>query len=367
MAKDENWDQYGDYLKLGRILGAQEPWSGREGRAPAHDEMLFIIFHQVSELWFRQIVHELDALHAHFSKPAVDDREIQPILRSLNRIAEIWKILIAQVDILETMTPQGYIDFRDYLGTGSGFQSAQFRLIEIKLGLSRERHIPVFHADFDARLRRESRTAIKDAEGAPSLFDCVDRWLARMPFLENGGYQFKEAYRQAIGQIFDDKEKRLPANIDPQAREKEREAIARGRQKFVSIFDEQAFAALKEKGAWYLSWRAVQAALFITSYAAEPALQGPSRILNLLMDIDEALARWRYRHALMVQRMIGVTVGTAGSSGYGYLLETIEKHRIYTDIFALSTYLIPTRSLPPLPESLQQGMDYGYVTEKRAR
>src|SRR6185295_13168124 len=170
-------DLYSEYLCLDRILDAQTPWSSIGGR-PAHDEMLFIIFHQTYELWFRQILFELDDIQRRFSASVVDDREMQPILARLDRIAAIWRLLVRQLDVLETMAPQDFLDFRESLRTASGFQSWQFRLIEARLGLRRGDRIPVFHGQFDAGLDADHRNQIARAEGTPSLYDQLDGWLA---------------------------------------------------------------------------------------------------------------------------------------------------------------------------------------------
>ena len=144
-------------------------------------------------------------------------------------------------------------------------------------------------------------------------------------------------------------------------RAKELEAIAASRRRFDSILDEARHRQLLEDGTWRLSWRALQAALFITLYRHEPVLQLPFRLLAGLMDVDQTLTNWRYRHALMVQRMIGRKVGTGGSSGHDYLRQTAERHRVFGDLFALSTFLIPRSRLPQLPEDLRRAMGYSYT------
>ena len=106
---------------------------------------------------------------------------------------------------------------------------------------------------------------------------------------------------------------------------------------------------------------ALQAALFINLYRDEPVLQLPFRLLSLLMDIDETMTAWRYRHALMAQRMIGMKLGTGGSSGHDYLAEAARRYRVFGDLFALSTFLIPRSALPPLPEPLRSAMGYRYT------
>lgn len=356
------WDKYSDYLQLHKILGAQEMASARSGNVPAHDEMLFIQFHQIYELWFKQILFELDDIQERFSTDIVDDRDMMPILAYLERIVAIFRHVVQMIDVLETMPPQSFIDFREYLGTASGFQSWQFRLIEAKLGLQRKDRLPVFHGEFDDQLKKESREAIRKAEEMPSLFEQLENWLARTPFVKQGDYQFWDSYRGAVHAMLDEKSTEAKKSLTGETLETELQAIARGKQKFDGIFDPEQHKKAQDEGLWRMSWEALQSALFITLYKNEPVLQAPYGLLTGIMDIDELLARWRYRHALMVQRMMGLSVGTGGSSGYGYLTATVEKHRIFTDLFSLSTYLIPSRLLPALPDSVSSEMGYRYAS-----
>jgi tryptophan 2,3-dioxygenase len=352
-------DLYSDYLRLDRILDAQNPWSAERG-VPAHDEMLFIIFHQTYELWFRQILFELDDVQARFSGNVVDDRDMQPIVARLDRVAAIWRLLVRQLDVLETMAPRDFLDFRESLKTASGFQSWQFRIIEARLGLLRSDRIPVFHGQFDDSLEPGHKRQIAEAERQPSLYDQIDGWLGRTPFVDFDSYKFWESYRAAVERMLDQKANAARGVLAGEALVAELQAIDRGRRKFNVIFDEAAHAKGLEEGLWRMSWRGLQAALLITLYRQEPILQMPARLLSVIMDIDELLALWRYRHALMVQRMLGTAMGTGGSAGYGYLMATLEKHRIFTDLYGLATYLIPSLALPPLPESLRSEMGYRY-------
>lgn len=364
MSSNENWDQYADYLCLNKILDAQDPASTKAGDH-AHDEMLFIIFHQVYELWFKQMLYEMDIIQQRFSGDIVDDRDLSPVLDGLDRIAKIWQSLARQMDVLETMPPQSFTDFREYLKTASGFQSLQFRLLEIRLGLRRDDRLPINHKEFDEDLLSASKKRILEAEQSPSLYDQIDTWLSRTPFVEAGDYKFWHAYRDAVHKMLDDKAKLI---LETQTKESNQDmmdaelaAIERGKQKFDGIFDPDTHKQAVEDGVLRMSWRSLQAALFITLYREEPVLHMPFRLLNLLMDIDELITQWRYRHALMVQRMVGLNLGTGGSSGYGYLMRTLEKHRIYEDLFAMSSYLIPRRNLPELPDSIRSNMGYKYA------
>ena len=137
-------------------------------------------------------------------------------------------------------------------------------------------------------------------------------------------------------------------------REVEGRAIDQALDGFRAIFGEG-------EGGWRMSLDGVQAALFITLYRDQPVLQTPFRLIETLMDIDQTMTLWRYRHALMVERMIGVKIGTGGSSGHDYLRATAAKHRCFPDLFRLSTFLIPRSALPALPEEIGARMDFVYA------
>ena len=353
---------YADYLKLAALLSTQEPESTRHGR-PAHDEMLFIIVHQTYELWFKQILHELDRIQVDFGGEVVEDEYLGRIVHGLERINEILKLLIQQLEVLETMTPLDFLDFRDFLFPASGFQSAQFRLIEIRLGLARGMRSQYAGKPFDDTLTEADRSRIATAERGPKLIDQLDRWLSRTPFVHRPDYDFSLEYRKAVKQMLEDDAARVRANaaMGPQQREAEAKRIEASLEEFQAIF-----APASGPSPWQMSRAAVQAALFIIVYRDRPVLQLPFRLLAALMNVDELLTLWRYRHALMVQRMIGVKIGTGGSAGHDYLRDTAAKHQIFSDLFRLSTYLIPRSRLPKLPRELEDAMGYRYAARPSA-
>ena len=171
---------YHDYLQLDKILNAQFPESNKQNLA-AHDEMLFIVIHQTYELWFKQLHFETDSIIEIMGKPALNDNspELQTVVHRLNRIATILRVLIHQVDIMETMTPMDFLDFRDMLRPASGFQSWQFKQLEAKLGLKFEqRHGKDYYT---SQLRQEHIDLIKKTENEKSLLELVNAWLERMP------------------------------------------------------------------------------------------------------------------------------------------------------------------------------------------
>jgi tryptophan 2,3-dioxygenase len=350
---------YGDYLALDRLLTSQAPESARHGR-PAHDEMLFIIVHQAYELWFKQILHELDRIQADFGGEVVEDEYLGRIVHGLDRINEILKLLIQQLEVLETMTPLDFLDFRDFLFPASGFQSVQFRLIEIRLGLARETRLNYADKPFDQTLTESDRARLAVADGGPKLIHQLDQWLSRTPFVHRGDYDFARAYRAAVQQMLEDDAARVRANpaMSVEQRKAEAQRIEASLAEFQAIF-----APAAADSPWRMSHAAVQAALFINVYRDRPAAQLAFRLLAALMGVDELLTLWRYRHALMVQRMIGVKIGTGGSAGHDYLRDTAARHRIFSDLFRLSTYLIPRSRLPPLPRELEEAMGYSYAAK----
>jgi tryptophan 2,3-dioxygenase len=171
-------------------------------------------------------------------------------------------------------------------------------------------------------------------------------------------YDFSLEYRNAVRRMLEDDAARVRAHAAMSAEQREAEAqrIEASLAEFQAIF-----APASAASPWQMSREAVQAALFITVYRDRPVLQLPFQLLAALMNVDELLTLWRYRHALMVQRMIGVKVGTGGSAGHDYLRETAARHRIFSDLFRLSTYLIPRSRLPKLPRELEDAMGYRYA------
>lgn len=352
---------YAGYLKLSKLLSAQELESAKKGPA-AHDEMLFIVIHQTYELWFKQILYELDLIQSIFGGDVVDDADLGRAVHAAERIVRVEQLLVSQIDILETMTPMDFLEFRNLLMPASGFQSEQFRLIEVRLGLTREARLAFDGASFDARLTEAARKQIAAAEAKPSLRTQIDAWLSRTPFVDMGGYRFREAYEAALNTMLAQDMEVIRNHPHLSAGEKGTQlaSLQKSRAMLDGLLDEQRFTELRKEGVWTMSRRALQAALFLFLYRDEPAAQGGYRMLKALMDMDEILALWRLRHALMVSRMLGRKVGTGGSSGYDYLRGTADKHRAYNDLFAIATFLIPRSALPSLPEDVRKSMRYRY-------
>jgi tryptophan 2,3-dioxygenase len=246
---------YADYLKLDQLLGAQRPLSD------LHDEMLFIVIHQTKELWMKELLHEL-----RLAISLVEADRFAEGYKAMARIGRIQAVMTLSWDVLSTLTPVDYLKFRDVLGTSSGFQSAQFREIEFRLGLKE----PNFVNHYDEG--SAERAALEQALSEPSLREACHAALERAGF--DLGDRSVEAVARAWLQVYRDSEK------------------------WFDLYE------LAEK----------------------------------LVDIDDALASWRHKHVLTVERIIGNRQGTGGSAGAPYLRATLEK-RVFPELWSLRTDL----------------------------
>jgi tryptophan 2,3-dioxygenase len=352
---------YSTYLQLENILTSQQPVSFKEGNTPAHDEMLFITIHQAYELWFKQILFELDYALRVFGKEKINDNseELNLVRHRLNRIIRILELLNQQVSILDTMTPLDFLEFRNLLTPSSGFQSMQFRLIEARLGLKMEmRHqFDYYKRINDGGFNQNDYENICKAEAGDNLLILINHWLERMPFFE---ISFWEHYQPN----YDENAFHHPFWNDYKAIYKtgltEREA------KKINDFD---YVFFEQNPAGYdtdqlselrsnFSPAALRAALFIMLYRDFPVFQTSYQILDALIEIDLHLSNWRHKHLIMVRRMIGMRVGTGNTTGSGYLEAALNRHYIYRDLSSLSTYLIERRKLPNLPNKLIKHLSF---------
>ena len=352
---------YGEYLKLDQLLNSQQLKSKEHGNE-AHDETLFIIIHQTYELWFKQILHEFDSIYALFNTEHVEPKSFGTINHRLQRIIEIQKVLNQQLNIIETMTPLDFMDFRDYLVPASGFQSIQFRQLELKMGLRQKYRLQADKAFFNSRLEQKDKDLLIKMEEAPTFLELLDNWLARMPFAEFDGFNFWDHYRSTVNSMLDEDKQIISDNTTLSEKEKEFEFknLEATRVNFELLFDEEKYNELREQGVVRLSRKAKLAAIFIKLYRDEPILQIPNRLLELLIDMDEMFTTWRYRHAIMAHRMLGTKIGTGGSSGHEYLKKATENNRVFTDLFNLATYLIPTKNRPKLPEQVENSLGFAF-------
>lgn len=331
---------YGEYLQLDKIIEAQEPESFKEGKTPAHDEMLFIIIHQAYELWFKQILFEVNSVIDIMSKEKVNDNspEMQTVVHRMQRVSTILRVIVQQIDILETMTPMDFLDFRDMLRPASGFQSWQFKIIEARLGLKyQQRHGQEYYI---SQLNQKEIDIIKQAENGASVIELVNKWLERMPFAEDSQYWPKEE------------------NYWTQYEEIYTGSLADAEKNNLALFKKVFFETGDAERS--LSPKACRSALFIMLYRGYPMMEMPFQLLNSLLEIDNQLGNWRYRHINMVRRMIGTRIGTGGSTGAGYLQGAMEKHYIFKEISQLTSFLIDRRKLPQLPENVAEKLGYHF-------
>jgi len=226
-----------------------------------------------------------------------------------------------------------FLDFRDMLRPASGFQSWQFKLLEARLGLRFEHRYGQQY--YISQLRQPEIDIIKTAEKGPTLLELVNNWLERMPF----GEDFWKVYRQRYLESLADNEK---SNLD--------------------LFDKIFFGDTLPEGpsgeSRSLSSSACRAALFIMLYRGYPILQLPFQVLNQLLEIDEQLSTWRYRHMSMVHRIIGTRIGTGGSTGKDYLGAALNKHHLFKEIAALTSFLIERKRLPQLDPGMERRLGF---------
>jgi tryptophan 2,3-dioxygenase len=241
---------YGSYLKVDELLSLQQPRSA----GPEHDEMLFIVIHQVYELWFKELLHELDR-----ARKLLQGDDSHRAQHTLKRILTILKVLVAQLDILETMTPLEFLTFRERLEAASGFQSDQFRQIEFMLGKKSEQAVARFANSARAQAALQKRLA------EPTL------WDAFLEYLRREGYAVPEHH------------------------------LKRDVTKAVEPSDD-----LQQ--------------ILIDVYRRDPK---NAEMCERLVDLDEGVQEWRYRHVKMVERTIGMKKGTGGSTGAEYLRNTV--------------------------------------------
>jgi tryptophan 2,3-dioxygenase len=327
---------YPDYLQLDKILNAQAPESDKHG-VKAHDEMLFIIIHQAYELWFKQILHEVGSVIAMFADHHVDDNngELNVAVHRLQRVKTILDVLVHQMDVMETMTPLDFLDFRDLLRPASGFQSMQFKVLEARLGLRMEARFGKQY--YTSQLKPGHKAEIDALEQLPTLLELVNKWLERMPFLDPGYWPTGEAsFFEKLEGIYD-------------------ASLVQGEEANAALWRKIFVEGSAERK---LSPASCRSALFIMLYRDEPIFQQPFRFLEALLDIDEAMAAWRGRHLNMVHRMIGLRVGTGGSTGKAYLRGAMDSHYIFSEVADLSSFLFERRKLPPLPEQVKVALRF---------
>ncbi|NP_001088604.1 tryptophan 2,3-dioxygenase [Xenopus laevis] len=346
---------YGDYLQLDKVLNAQELQSEKKGNK-IHDEHLFIVTHQAYELWFKQILWELDSVREIFQNGHVrDERNMLKVVARIHRISMILKLLVEQFSVLETMTAMDFFDFRDYLSPASGFQSLQFRLLENKIGVPEILRVPYNRRHYRDNFKGETNELLLRSEQEPTLLGLVEAWLERTPGLEEEGFHFWGKLEVNIFRALEEELQAAKTKPDSEDKEEHLAELQKQKELFGALFDERRHEHLLSKGERRLSYKALKGALMINFYREEPRFQVPFQLLTSLMEIDTLMTKWRYNHVCMVHRMIGSKAGTGGSSGYQYLRSTVsDRYKVFVDLFNLSTYLVPRHWVPRLNPSIHK-------------
>ena len=247
--KDEIY--YGNYLRLDELLELQQPLSRKENGQPAHEELLFITTHQTYELWFNQIHHEIASIIQLFQQSQVQDREMLLIINRMERSVEIMKILCAQFNILETMYPQDFLEFRESLTPASGFQSKQFRLLENRLGLKPELRMNYQQSNYTVFFSAEHKKELEKSHEESTLFDVVEKWLERTPFLQSAHFKFWDEYRDAIRKMLEKTEKEIRENPFNTEVEKEEnlDAFKKNNASFAALLSESEYTKRFKDGS----------------------------------------------------------------------------------------------------------------------
>lgn len=255
---------YGEYLQLDKLLSAQIPASGQ------HDETLFIIIHQVSELWMKLILHEMQS-----AINCINGDNLQPAFKQLARVSRIQSQIIQGWDVLATMTPTDYLKFRNSLGNASGFQSYQYRMIEFTLGYKTKHVLKIYEKE------KELHQQLLSAFQKPGLYDAAIQKLARSGF-----------------------------GIDPE------------------LLDRDVTMVYESNDSVKQAWKAV--------YQDADSHWELYQLAEKLVDIEDSLQQWRFRHMKTVERIIGFRQGTGGSSGVHYLKKVLD-HYFFPELWELRT------------------------------
>lgn len=255
---------YGEYLQLDKLLSAQIPASGQ------HDETLFIIIHQVSELWMKLILHEMQS-----AINCINGDDLQPAFKQLARVSRIQSQIIQGWDVLATMTPTDYLKFRNSLGNASGFQSYQYRMIEFTLGYKTKHVLKIYEKE------KELHQQLLSAFQKPGLYDAAIQKLARSGF-----------------------------GIDPE------------------LLDRDVTLVYESNDSVKQAWKAV--------YQDADSHWELYQLAEKLVDIEDSLQQWRFRHMKTVERIIGFRQGTGGSSGVHYLKKVLD-HYFFPELWELRT------------------------------
>ncbi|CAF4636675.1 unnamed protein product [Rotaria sp. Silwood1] len=305
---------YHNYLQLNKLLDSQLLLSSKhdDNKGTVHDEHLFIIIHQSFELWFKQIIWEIDSLRKIFTNDIIDETHMFVSINRLQRCAQIWHLLCDKISILETMTPLDFMEFRSYLSPASGFQSLQFRLIENKLGLTDKFRVVYNQVSYKNAFPIEfQQRELMNSLEQPTLLALIERWLERTPGLTDSNFNFRERYKRSVAQYINFLQTNAESEPNPTAHDAAIEDVKKTADTFRSLIDEKFHQQLVARGE-------------------------------------------RHNHVILVQRQIGNKQGTGGSAGYSYLRSTCsDRYKIFIDLFNLASFLVPREFIPKLTNEMR--------------
>ncbi len=364
---------YWNYIKTEELLGLQTGVDKNDVEL-SNDEVMFIVVHQIDELWFKLILRELAAVRDLFAQERVREQSLSAVVRGLRRTALLFNQIATHFQLMETMTTRDYLSFRDKLSPASGFQSAQLREIEILIGLDASKRVPLGHES-------SYMEALKHADGSksaafhrvsrrlgdlPTLYDALGDWLFRTPI--QGSTPEAETDPQHVDEFIESyieahstevaKVKRRACELAKTDKDRERLTKRYDRE----VLNARAFLRALDRPEEHRprSSRIRASLVFIESYRELPLLAWPREVLDAVVELEQSFLIFRQRHARMVERVIGRRTGTGGSAGVDYLDQTALRYRIFHDLWTVRTLLIRKDALPPLlgPEV------YGFVANQ---
>lgn len=339
---------YPSYLHLDKILNAQRPPAPTDDDPSAnrdilhHEEHLFIIMHQTMELWFKQVITDLTLARDLLGRPdqengIVPERDVPRACSLFGRTAQLLKHLTDQFGIIETMEPMQFLTFRDALIPASGFQSAQFREVEILAGLKDEDRIHFEGQPYFTRVDASKQAALQERAQELSVRDALLKWLARTPVAE-AFPDFVETFLGAYNTYIDEQIEHQCGNPNLVDAQKEKiETLFRKTKDEARVFLTEGTDLQKQAHCAFL---------FVATYRTEPLLRWPYALIERALEFEEHFRLFRFRHARMVERVIGLRVGSGGSSGVAYLDATTSRYRIFGDLLTATSYLIDRDRLP---------------------
>ena len=352
---------YWEYLGLETLLGLQGGLEGDDAKLE-NEEVMFIVIHQIDELWFKLAIRELASARDLFARDHVPEQHMAQVVRGLRRCTQIFHQLSGHFALMESMTTRDYLAFRDKLSPASGFQSAQLREVEILMGLDMGARIPLGNESYLQALKAPdgsespaSRRVAARLNDHPTLLEAIDEWLWRTPIdgstpVDAGDADavqgFLARYLAANDAEVDgiaNAAKRDALTPEDEARLEKRYSGAKASARAFLMAEDIDDEALRARR------RRIRAAvLFIESYRELPLLTWPRELVDALVELEQAFVIFRQRHARMVERVIGRRTGTGGSAGVDYLDRTALEYRIFKDLWAVRTLLLRRSALPAL-------------------